>query len=111
MAGSDAMNNLREGIADYLELRRSLGFKLKKDEITAEPVRSGAEARELLVRQLTAPVLWSASVATMVREGADRFLELGAGSVLCGLNKRNAKGAPCTSVGAPADLDAWAAHS
>ena len=26
------MNNLREGIADYLELRRSLGFKLKKDE-------------------------------------------------------------------------------
>ena len=26
------MNNLREGVADYLELRRSLGFKLKKDE-------------------------------------------------------------------------------
>ena len=32
MAGSDAMSNLREGIADYLELRRSLGFKLRKDE-------------------------------------------------------------------------------
>lgn len=27
------MNNLRDGIADYLELRRSLGFKLKKDEL------------------------------------------------------------------------------
>jgi integrase len=26
------MNELRAGIADYLELRRSLGFKLKKDE-------------------------------------------------------------------------------
>ena len=26
------MNDLREGIIDYLELRRSLGFKLKKDE-------------------------------------------------------------------------------
>ena len=26
------MNNLRDGIIDYLELRRSLGFKLKKDE-------------------------------------------------------------------------------
>ena len=26
------MNDLREGIADYLELRRSLGFRLKKDE-------------------------------------------------------------------------------
>jgi integrase len=33
MAGSDAMNNLREGVADYLELRRSLGFRLKKDEL------------------------------------------------------------------------------
>ena len=32
MAGGDAMSNLREGIAGYLELRRSLGFKLKKDE-------------------------------------------------------------------------------
>jgi hypothetical protein len=29
MAGSDAMSNLREGIADYLELRRFLGFKLR----------------------------------------------------------------------------------
>ena len=26
------MNSLREGIIEYLELRRSLGFKLKKDE-------------------------------------------------------------------------------
>ena len=75
--------------------------------VTAEPVRTGREARELLVRQLTAPVLWSASVATMLREGADRFLELGPGSVLCGLNKRNAKGAPCASAGSPAEIEAW----
>jgi integrase/recombinase XerD len=32
MARSDAMNSLRDGIVDYLALRRSLGFKLKKDE-------------------------------------------------------------------------------
>ncbi|MSR35432.1 MAG: [acyl-carrier-protein] S-malonyltransferase [Gemmatimonadetes bacterium] len=75
--------------------------------VTAEPVRSGAEARELLVRQLTAPVLWCASIATMLREGADRFLELGPGSVLCGLNKRNAKGAPCAFAGTPAEVEAW----
>ena len=75
--------------------------------VTAEPVRSGGEARDLLVRQLTAPVLWSASVAAMVREGADRFLELGPGTVLCGLNKRNARGAPCVSVGSSVDAAAW----
>lgn len=75
--------------------------------VTAEPVRSGTAARDLLVRQLTAPVLWSASVATMLRQGADRFVELGPGSVLCGLNKRNAKGASCTSVSGPAEVEAW----
>jgi [acyl-carrier-protein] S-malonyltransferase len=77
--------------------------------VTAAAVRSGGEARALLVRQLTAPVLWSASVAAMVAAGADRFLELGPGGVLCGLNKRNAKGAPCVSVGSPADVEKWTA--
>ena len=62
---------------------------------------AGVEARELLVRQLTAPVRWSASVAAMVEAGADRFLELGPGSVLAGLNKRNAPGIPSLSVGTP----------
>jgi [acyl-carrier-protein] S-malonyltransferase len=75
--------------------------------VTAATVTTAADARALLVRQLTAPVLWSASVATMVAAGADRFLELGPGSVLCGLNKRNAKGASCASVGSPADVEKW----
>jgi [acyl-carrier-protein] S-malonyltransferase len=77
--------------------------------VTAAPVRNGSDARTLLVRQLTAPVLWSASVAAMVAAGADRFAELGPGSVLCGLNKRNARGAACTSVGGPADVEKWTA--
>jgi hypothetical protein len=32
MAGGDAMKDLRDDIVDYLDLRRSLGFRLKKDE-------------------------------------------------------------------------------
>ena len=75
--------------------------------VTAAAVTSGVRARELLVEQLTSPVRWAASVAAMVETGADRFLELGPGSVLCGLNKRNAKGVPCTSLGGPADLDSF----
>jgi [acyl-carrier-protein] S-malonyltransferase len=74
--------------------------------VTALDVRQGLVARELLVQQLTAPVRWAASVTTMVREGASRFLELGPGSVLCGLNKRNARGIPCASWGRPGDLEA-----
>jgi [acyl-carrier-protein] S-malonyltransferase len=72
--------------------------------VTAEPVTDGGDARELLVRQLTSPVRWSASVGTMVQAGADRFLELGPGSVLYGLNRRNAKGIPCGYIGEPEDL-------
>ncbi len=75
--------------------------------VTAGPVTSGARARELLVEQLTRPVRWVASVAAMVEAGADRFLELGPGSVLCGLNKRNGKGIPCATLGAPADVHSF----
>jgi len=74
--------------------------------VTAAPVATGAEARELLVRQVTAPVRWSASVAAMVASGVDRFLEVGPGKVLAGLNRRNAKGLPCASIGEPDDLAA-----
>ena len=73
--------------------------------VTARPVTLGPEARDLLVSQLTSPVLWSASIATMVEKGVDRFLELGPGKVLSGLNKRNAKGLPSISVGEPDDLE------
>ena len=75
--------------------------------VTAALVSSGAQARDLLVEQLTSPVRWAASVATMVDAGADRFLELGPGSVLCGLNRRNARGVPCTSLGEPADIESF----
>jgi [acyl-carrier-protein] S-malonyltransferase len=74
--------------------------------VTARAVSTGAEARELLVKQLTAPVRWSATVATMVAGGADRFLELGPGKVLIGLNKRNAPNATSAALGEPADFAA-----
>jgi [acyl-carrier-protein] S-malonyltransferase len=72
--------------------------------VTARAVTTGAEARELLIRQLTAPVRWSATVAAMVAGGADRFLELGPGKVLTTLNKRNAPAAASTALGEPADF-------
>ena len=75
--------------------------------VTAAPVTSGAVARDLLVRQVTSPVRWSQSVGHMVAAGVDAFLELGPGSVLRGLNRRNARGIPCSSLAEPEDLDRW----
>ena len=74
--------------------------------VTTGPVTDAATARDLLVQQLTSPVRWAASVEAMVGAGVDRFIELGPGNVLAGLNRRNAKGLPCISLGEPADFDA-----
>ncbi len=73
--------------------------------VTAAPVLEGKQARNLLVEQLTSPVRWAESLRNMVEQGADRFLEVGAGSVLCGLTKRVVPEIPCMSVGNPKDLD------
>ena len=74
--------------------------------VTAEPVSDGDVARELLMRQLTSPVRWAASVRAMVAAGAHRFVEIGPGSVLAGLNRKNARGIPTVSVGEPGDISA-----
>jgi [acyl-carrier-protein] S-malonyltransferase len=73
--------------------------------VTARPVSDGAVARDLLVDQLTSPVRWAQSVATMVEHGVERFLELGPGNVLCGLNRRNARGTECLSLADPTDIE------
>jgi [acyl-carrier-protein] S-malonyltransferase len=75
--------------------------------VTAEPVSTGDAARALLVRQLTTPVQWAASVMHMADSGVDRFLEIGPGSVLRGLNRRIVRHIPCTSLGEQEDLGVW----
>jgi [acyl-carrier-protein] S-malonyltransferase len=74
--------------------------------VTAQPVRNGGEARELLVKQLTSPVRWAASVAAMTAAGVDRFVEVGPGKALATLNRRNAPEAKSSCMGEPADLAA-----
>jgi [acyl-carrier-protein] S-malonyltransferase len=76
--------------------------------VTAQPVRSGQEARDLLVKQLTSPVRWAESIATMVAAGVDRFVEIGPGKVLATLNRRNAPEATSSYLGEPADFGALA---
>jgi len=75
--------------------------------VTAKPVSTGDAGRALLVRQLTTPVRWAASVLHMAESGVDRFLEIGPGLVLRGLNRRIVKPIPCTSLGEPDDLEVW----
>ena len=56
--------------------------------VTAAPTTDPVIIKDNLLRQLTSPVRWTASVRNMLADGADFFLELGPGTVLQGLVKR-----------------------
>jgi len=75
--------------------------------VDARPIRSGAEARDALKRQVSRPVLWQASMDALHLEGVDRFVEVGSGKVLATLIKRIARpwGVPVTVLSA----DSWEA--
>lgn len=56
--------------------------------VTAQHVSSGDEARELLRRQLTAPVRWIEVIGAAADLGCTDYLEIGPGRVLSGLANR-----------------------
>ena len=56
--------------------------------VTAEPSSDPAELRSNLVRQLTSPVLFEASLRRAIADGTERFVELSPGRVLSGLVKK-----------------------
>lgn len=73
--------------------------------VTAQEETSGAQIKELLIRQAAMPVLWETSVRNMVAGGADIFVEVGPGKVLTGFTKKIAKGLPALNVEDPASLE------
>ncbi|EED33012.1 malonyl CoA-acyl carrier protein transacylase [gamma proteobacterium NOR5-3] len=62
--------------------------------------------RELLVRQISAPVRWTACISKLQSMGAVQFAECGAGNVLGGLLRRIDRGAACAYFEKPEDLKA-----
>jgi [acyl-carrier-protein] S-malonyltransferase len=77
--------------------------------VTASPVSDAAEARLLLVQQLTSTVRWTDSVRIMLQLGVTRFLEVGPGKVLTGMLKRIDRAAEGRGValGTPEAIEAF----
>ena len=76
--------------------------------VEAAPNQDSARVRELLVKQVSAPVRWQETIASMVELGVDRYVEIGPGKVLSGLAKRMAKGSTIQNVQNVADISALA---
>ena len=56
--------------------------------VTAQYVKSAAEVKELLTRQVSSSVRWQQSVEAMIADGVDTFIEIGPGKTLAGFMRK-----------------------
>lgn len=73
--------------------------------VDAELIEGAEEARDALIRQVTAPVQWERSMRGLLERGVTHFVEVGPGRVLAGLLKRIERSAVCLNVEDTATLD------
>ncbi|HEV2129240.1 MAG TPA: ACP S-malonyltransferase [Thermomicrobiales bacterium] len=64
------------------------------DNSTTEPLATGDAIRGALGTHMESPVNWTDSVRRMIEMGTETFVELGAGSMLAGLNRRIDRNVP-----------------
>ncbi len=70
-------------------------------------LQSNADSiRDSLVKQISAPVLWTTCMATLRVAGCTHFVECGPGNVLSGLSKRIDKSVPVKSIETVAAIEA-----
>jgi [acyl-carrier-protein] S-malonyltransferase len=74
--------------------------------VTADASTTSVDAKDLLLRQLTSPVLWSTEIRNIARYFPDAlYVEMGPGSVLTGLMGRLVTGARTFACGTAADVE------
>jgi len=104
---STFMEPAREVFAEFLE-----EIEFNEPEFPVYANVSGVEHEDVkaiklaMPRQITSPVRWVENVEAMVRDGAEKAVELGPGKVLSGLVKRIDKSLPTANVADLAGLEA-----
>lgn len=69
-------------------------------------VSSGADALQLIVRQIASPVRWDLCMASFADAGVTGIVELAPAGALTGLAKRALRGVPSVAIKTPEDLPA-----
>ncbi len=94
-----------------LEALNSVNFKDAEvpifANVSASPVKSGEEIKNLLIKQLYSPVLWEETIKNMIADGFTDFVEIGPGKVLQGLVKRIDRTVNITGIDKFEDLEAF----
>lgn len=103
---SPLMASAEEGLREQLESVPLSDPRLPVvSNVTGEPVKEAATARDLLVRQLTSPVRWVEVERAMLEVGLEECWELGPGNVLAGLMKRVTRDVPTRTLGTVQEID------
>jgi len=66
--------------------------------VDAKPIKTAAEARDSLIRQVSQPVRWLESVEFLSSHGVQTFIEIGPGKVLSGLVRQINRELRCLNV-------------
>jgi [acyl-carrier-protein] S-malonyltransferase len=69
-------------------------------------IESGTTFVDLMVSQVTSPVRWDLTMASLAEAGVTGLIELSPGGTLTGLAKRGLKGVPSVAIKTPDDLAA-----
>lgn len=75
--------------------------------VTARSTTEPEQIKELLVEQITKPVLWSRSLQFMSSQGVTNFVEVGPGKVLQGLVKRTLDSVNISGIDKLSDLEVF----
>ncbi len=81
----------------------AMQFPLVKN-IDAEPTTDPVDARQALIHQVTGAVQWVSSMRKLMSSGAEAFVEVGPGRVLCGLMRQIDRSKSCFNVEDEASL-------
>ena len=74
--------------------------------VDAQAIKTGAKARDALVRQVSRTVRWLESVEFLASQGVQSFIEIGPGKVLSGLVRQTDRNLQCLNVEDEASLRA-----
>ena len=90
-----AQKQFRSVICNYIFGEPKIDFVANT---TGNLIKTSKEIKELLIKQITNPVLWEKSIQLMKGTGISHFIELGPGTILSGLVRRIGDGSICFNV-------------
>jgi [acyl-carrier-protein] S-malonyltransferase len=103
VAGAFHTSLMQPAVARLETALQSVEFRATRvpvvSNVDAQAHSDPAEIRGLLARQVVSPVLWEASLRSLLAAGVEQFIEIGAGRVLAGTLKRIDRKLACESIG------------